>query len=470
MQKGSDIGILGLGPMGHNLALNYASKGFSVSIYNRLEKGKEDIINNFIRNNTQKGMFLGFKDLTSFVASLEVPRKILIMVKAGKAVESVIERLIPLMEKEDIIIDGGNSHYLDTTRRMHAVRKYGIRYIGCGISGGSAGALNGPSMMPGGTRDGWLDVKDLFQSIAAKDNAGVPCCDWIGPEGSGHFVKMVHNGIEYALMQIIAEAYDIMNRALKMPVNEIISLFQDWNEEIIGGYLMEITAIVLSLKENDGKPLIDNVLDCAGQKGTGKDIAISGLEYDVIVSTITEAVNARSLSTLSQRKIEISQNKNNRISDSIIDKNQIIPLLFDSIHCAQLVSIIQGLNLLEKVSKIQSWDINIKKILKIWGKGCIIQSTILKDISTRLKKDTLNDIFIKDISGLKLENFSQAISFGLQHHIPLHVWSAALVYCQAIISPVLPANLIQLQREYFGSHGFEKVNQPGVICHLLESK
>ena len=466
MENRSDIGVLGLGPMGRNLALNCASKGFCVSVYNWLEAGEEHVVDDFIHNNAQKGVLLGFTDLESFVASLKVPRKILIMVKAGKSVENVIERLIPFMDGEEIIIDGGNSHYEDTSRRVREVGKCGVRYIGCGISGGWHGALHGPSMMPGGAEDGWHDIKDLFRAIAAKDDAGVSCCDWIGPEGAGHFVKMVHNGIEYAQLQIIAEAYDMMRRSLQMPNKEIVSLFQEWNEGIIGSYLMEITGTVLALEESNGKPLIENVLDFARQKGTGKDIAICALKHGVVASTITEAVNARFLSGSEHRRIEVSREKTNKSREYQLDKIHVVPKLFDCVYCAQLIAIAQGLELIGKVSEAQSWNLDIQRILAVWGKGCILESGILRDIRVHLKKNSLNNILMEEISGSKLENFTQAVSLGIQSRIPQHVCSAALAYYQALTSPILPANLIQLQREYFGSHGFEKKNNPGTVCHF----
>ena len=468
MQNKNDIGIFGLGPMGRNLALNFLDKGFGVSVYNRLEADEKHVVSDFINKNAKTRTLIGFVDLYQFVISLKKPRKILILVKAGKAVESVIEQIIPLMDKEDVIIDGGNSHYADTTQRVHKVSKYGVHYIGCGISGGWYGALHGPSIMFGGAEDGWNKIKELFREIAAKDDDGIPCCDWIGVDGAGHFVKMAHNGIEYAMMQAIAETYDIMHRVLRISNKEISMIFHEWDQDILGSYLMGITAKVLATEDNNGMPLIESVLDRSKQKGTGRDIAICGLEYGVVVSVITEAVNARFLSGSKLRRINVLQDKSDRERKYRADQANVLQMLFDTIYCTHLIAIVQGAELIKKVSEVQSWNINIQKVFAVWKNGCIIQSAILKDIHDQLNKIVSTDILIQKISGFKLKNFTQTVSLGVQNQIPMHVCSAALAYYLSLTSNNLPANLIQLQREYFGSHGFERKDNPGILYHLEE--
>jgi 6-phosphogluconate dehydrogenase len=468
MQNKSDIGIFGLGTMGRNLALNFLDKGFRVSVYNRLEADEKYVVTDFINSNPKIQTLIGFVDLYQFVNSLNKPRKILILVKAGKAVKRVIEQIIPLMDKDDIIIDGGNSHYADTTQRVHEVSKFGVYFIGCGISGGWYGALHGPSIMVGGAEGAWNKIKDLFKEIAAKDDANVPCCEWIGSEGSGHFVKMVHNGIEYAMMQIIAETYDIMHKVLGISNKEISKIFHEWNQDTIGGYLVEITAKVLAIEDNSGVPLIENVLDCSKQKGTGRDIAICGLEYGVVVSVITEAVNARFLSGSKQRRSNVSRDKIGWEGKCRLDQANVLQSLFDTIYCTHSIAIVQGVELIIKISEEQSWDINIQKVFAVWGNGCIIQSAILKDIHARLNKIVLDDVLVQKISDSKLKNFIQTVSLGVQNRIPMNVCSTALTYYLSLISNSLPANLIQLQREYFGSHGFERKDNPGIPHHLEE--
>ena len=472
MQNINDIGVLGLGAMGQNLALNFASKGLKVSVYNRVEANEGRVTSDFISQYKNQGSFLGFTDLETFIESLVKPRKIFMMVKAGQALEKVINELSPFLKEGDVLIDGGNSHYFDTEKRVQKFRKHGIGFIGCGISGGTYGALNGPSLMPGGEEISWPNVKDLLQSIAAKGVQGNLCCEWIGPGGSGHFVKMVHNGIEYSLMQIIAETYDFLLKVVLMSNQEVLSVFKEWNEDELGSYLMRITYEVLSLEEEDGKPLIENVLDIVKQKGTGKDIAICALEHGVVVSTITEAVNARFISGMEKSRAKINSSKKVINEDNNLSKGEkeiTVLSLVDSLYCANIISIVQGLKLIKKVSKVKSWNIDISKVLNVWSNGSIIQSKVLQDINIQLKRNSLDEILVQRISQSRINNLIKTVSLAAQHQVPCHVYFAALSYYQALSSSNLPANLIQLQREYFGSHGFEKRTAIGKLSHLERS-
>lgn len=472
MQNLTDIGILGLGSMGQNLALNFASKDLRVAVYNRAEASEENVITDFLIKYKNQGNFEGFTDLETFIDSLAKPRKIFMMVKST-ALEEVIKKLSPLLKEGDVLIDGGNSHYKDTEKRVEKFGKQGIGFIGCGVSGGVSGALTGPCLMPGGEKASWLKVRELLQSISAKDKQGNSCCEWIGPGGSGHFVKMVHNGIEYSMMQIIAEAYDILVKVVLMSNLEILSLFKEWRETELDSYLIGITCEVLSVEEIDGKPLIENVLDIVGQKGTGKDTVISALDNGVVVSAITEAVNARFISSMVKTREKVSESKKvikerNNLSDK--DKKIAVQSLKDGLYCSIVVSIIQGLKLIKEVSKANSWNIEISRVLEAWAHGSIIQSKVLKDINTSLQTSSLNEVLVKEFSQSRIKNLINIVSLAALNQIPLPVHSAVMSYFQALSSSNLPANLIQLQRDYFGSHGFEKKTAKGKLSHLNGEK
>ena len=464
MCEQSDLGVVGLGNMGQNLSKNFARRGIKVSVLNRITAGEQNVVSEFIQQNDSLSCNIsGFKDLELFVNSLKRPRKILLMITAGATVDEVIGSLILLIGKKDIIIDGGNSHYQDTDRRVKSLRDVGIHFIGCGISGGLSGALNGPALMPGGSKEGWDAIKDLFQKISVVEGCTTPYCNLIGPDGSGHFVKMVHNGIEYALMQIIAESYDYLVKLLHLSNEQISSIFEKWNNGLLGGYLMEITYEIITLKDSNGILVLDDVIDSVNQKGTGKDIAICALEHDVVVSTITEAVNARFVSNMNQSRSIFSQKI---ISNAPVDHENVISSLFDCIYCSQLIAISQGIELISEVSRRRSWNIDIRNVLSSWDQGCIIRSKILKNFNFSLENNTLNEFLMSEISSPKLNNFTKSVSLGIQHQVPLPVTSAALAYHQALCSSSLPSNLIQLQRDYFGSHGFEKKSKKGQLSHL----
>jgi 6-phosphogluconate dehydrogenase len=464
----NDVGIYGLGSMGRNLSLNFVDKGFRVSVYNGLETDKKQNAQKFTDDNTSTKTLYGFTNLNEYVFSLTKPRMIIIIVTAGEPVNEVIAQLVPLLDRNDTIIDAGNSHYADTTSRLQKLSKYGIYFIGCGISGGWKGALHGPSVMLGGSAEVSEKVTELFDKVSAKDEHGHPCCKWMGNEGAGHFIKMIHNGIEYAMMQTIAEAYDILKKVLRLSNSEISLIFSDWNREEISGYLISATSNVLSIKDEDGSCLIDHVIDKSLQKGTGKDIAICGLDYGVNVSVIIEAVNARFLSVSELRNNNNQYTNNANAINDKLDHEAVVNNLLDTIYCSHLTSIIQGIDLIQKVSGAQSWDISVDKVFAAWKNGCIIKTDVINDISALLNEYTLAEIMVRRIDVTRLDSLVGIVTLGAKTLIPLPASSATLNYLLAIVSNSLPSNLIQLQREYFGSHGFELKGNPGTLRHLKD--
>jgi 6-phosphogluconate dehydrogenase len=469
-----DIGIYGLGIMGQNLALNLERNGFSVSVFNRIEAGEERVVDDFISNRCHGKKIILAGNENNFINNINPPRKIIVLVKAGAAVDEVIERLIPFLEVDDIIIDGGNSHYKDTARRILKHTQRGLLFIGCGISGGSDGALNGPSMMPGGSLQAWEKIKSIFQKIAAKSEDGAPCCDWIGPEGSGHFVKMVHNGVEYALMQVLAESFDVMKRMLSMSIDEINCLFSAWNEGALNSYLLEITINILKIIDKDGQPLVENMLDCAEQKGTGKDIAISALELGVPVTAISEALNARFISCMINER-RCASKEYVMPGKYAGDKKTLLKALHDAVYCSEFIAYAQGFSLIARASVEYNWNLDPVKIARIWRSGCIIQSNILNDImathtETGLENILLQPYFIRAINRKQI-NWRYAIITAIQHGIPIPSLSSSLSYFDSFRSERLPANLIQAQRDYFGAHGFERVDaRRGIFFNIERGK
>lgn len=469
-----DIGIYGLGIMGQNLAINFANRGFSVSVFNRMEAGEENVADTFISNRCQGKKIIGAGDKKGFVDSVKQPRKIIVLVKAGTAVDEVIDQLIPFLEAGDIVIDGGNSHYRDTARRLAKLESVGLLFVGCGISGGGDGALNGPSIMPGGSFRAWGKIQHMFQAIAAKCEDGDPCCDWIGPEGAGHFVKMAHNGIEYALMQLIAESYDVMKRLLSMSTDEINSVVSAWNEELLHGYLLGITGDILKMTGEDGRPLVESILDCAEQKGTGKDISISALELGVASTAINESINARFISCMINERRGASK-EFMRPEQFAGDKEALLKALHDAIYCSQFIAYAQGFLLIAGASAEYNWNLDLAKIARIWRSGCIIQSDILNDIAATLKRTGLDNILLEphfiEIINRKQINWRCAIITAMQHGIPIPALSSTLAFFDGFCSEKLPANLIQAQRDYFGAHGYERLDAPrGVFFHIGRGK
>ena len=440
--------------MGRNIALNIANKDFRVSVCNREEGEEYNAVQDFI--NTEKHSNIkGYLNIKEFVLSLERPRKVLIMVTAGTAVDHVVLQLLKHMDHNDIIIDGGNSNYIDTQKR---VDKHNIRYLGCGVSGGQYGALNGPSMMLGGSNSAWLEVQNLFKSIASKREDGSPCCYWFGEGGAGHFIKMVHNGIEYAMMQAIAEAYDILRKVLFMSNVDISLLFEKWNNQELNSYLMQASSRVLSIKERQGY-LVDGVIDRSNQKGTGIDFAICSLRYGVATPTIIEAINSRFVSCSEYRM------PGGRQQD--IDKyNGIEKAIFDSIYCSYIVAFFQGMSLIQEASNINSWDVDLGEVVSVWDEGCIVKSSIFKKMSECLQPSLSIQMLINEKRKARFKSLSKVVTVGAESGIPVSVFSSALNYYYSILADELPANLIQLQREYFGSHGFERVKEPGKLYHF----
>ncbi len=472
MEKLSDIGIIGLAVMGENLALNMESKGFRVSVFNRTVPGVEEgVVDRFINGRGKNGKFIGTSDLGSFVKTIRVPRKIMIMVKAGKPVDEIIGQLLPLMDKGDVIIDGGNSHFLDTIRRVKEVEKQGMLFVGTGISGGEEGALLGPSIMPGGSSGAWRLVKPILQSIAAKLEDNRPCCDWVGEDGAGHFVKMVHNGIEYGDMQLISEAYHIMRDLLSMSADRMSDVFREWNEGELKSYLIEITADILATKDDEGVPLLDKILDTAGQKGTGKWAAITAMEIGVPLTLTGEAVFARSLSALKEERVEASKILKGPILLFSGNLSEFISDLRDAVYASKIISYAQGYTLIKMAAKEYNWSLNYGGIALMWRGGCIIRSVFLDKIREAYEKNPtitnlLLDPFFKGKMDKAQKGLRNIVAIAASNGIPIPAISSALSYYDAYRSEKLPANLLQAQRDYFGAHTYERTDKPrGLFFH-----
>ncbi len=461
MKQKADIGLIGLAVMGENLVLNMESKGYTVAVFNRtVEK-----VENFVNGRGAGKNFIGAASLEELVNSLESPRKVMMLVKAGKPVDDFIENLLPLLEPGDIIIDGGNSHYPDTVRRTAYVESKGLLYVGTGVSGGEEGALNGPSMMPGGSAKAWPFVKDIFQSISAKVEDGAPCCDWVGADGAGHYVKMVHNGIEYGDMQIINEAYHIMKDLLGMDAFEQHEIFKKWNEGKLDSYLIEITRDILAFKDEDGSPLVEKILDTAGQKGTGKWTATSALDIGIPLTLIAESVFSRTLSAQKDLRVEASKVLSGPTPNFKGDKEQFIKDLEEAIYASKIVSYAQGYNLLMEAAKEHNWDLDYGSIALMWRGGCIIRSVFLKDIKVAFEKNPslpnlLLDPFFKEEVEKAQAGWRRVAATAMENGIPIPAITAALNYFDGFRTERLPANLLQAQRDYFGAHMYERVDKP----------
>lgn len=472
MDKG-DIGIYGLGTMGQNLALNFANHGFSVAVFNRKEGKERKVVSDFIAGKGVGKKIYGAVDLADFINYLKRPRKIMVMVKAGAPVDAVIEQFIPLLSAGDVIIDGGNSHYADTLRRLTSLESRKILFVGCGISGGSQGALKGPALMPSGSSTAWKKIKPMFEAIAAKNDKGKPCCVWFGPQGSGHFIKMVHNAIEYALMQLLAESYDTMKRMLALSNEEITKVVLEWNEGVLRSYLLAITGDILKMKDSDGSWLVDNILDFAEQKGTGKDISIIAIELGVPAITLSVAVNARFISG----EVKIRRLIAKRFTGSRQfrgNKNELLQALAHGLYCSQLIVYAQGFSLIAAASARHSWNINSVKIAQIWENSSIIRSRLLSDIARVFEKKPAVDIllnpYFRKIIKQKQTNWRYAVANALEYGIPVPALSSALTYFDSFRSECLPANLIQAQRDYFGAHGFKRRKaRPESLFHIKKS-
>lgn len=461
MKNKADIGLIGLAVMGENLVLNMERNGFTVAVYNRTTEK----VDNFINGRGKGKNIIGCHSIEELVSSLETPRKIMLMVKAGKPVDDFIQLLISHLEKGDIIIDGGNSHFPDTIRRTKYLEEKGLMFIGTGVSGGEEGALNGPSIMPGGSPKAWQFVKPIFQSIAAKVEDGTPCCDWVGENGAGHFVKMVHNGIEYGDMQLITEAYQIMKDLLGMNADEMHQVFKEWNEGELQSYLIEITRDILAFKDEDGQPLVDKILDTAGQKGTGKWTVIASLDTGSPLTLIGEAVYARSLSALKDDRVEASKILTGPKPKFEGNKTAFIEDLRKALYASKLVSYAQGYVLMKYAAKEFGWNLNYGGIALMWRGGCIIRSSFLGKIKEAFDKNPelnnlLLDPFFKEKILSSQEAWRRVVSTAVTNGIWIPALSTALNYFDGYRNDRLPANLLQAQRDYFGAHTYERIDKP----------
>ncbi len=456
----ADIGLIGLAVMGENLVLNMESHGFTVAVYNRTVSK----VDNFINGRGKGKNLIGTHSIEELIANLKSPRKIMLMVKAGKPVDDFIELLVPHLEKGDIIIDGGNSHFPDTIRRTKYLEDKGFLYIGTGVSGGEEGALKGPSIMPGGSPQAWQHVKPIFQAIAAKVEDGTPCCDWVGENGAGHFVKMVHNGIEYGDMQLICEAYQIMKDLLGLSYEEMHSVFEEWNKGELNSYLIEITRDILNFKEN-GKPLVEYILDTAGQKGTGKWTVFASLDIGAPLTLIGEAVYGRTLSALKEERVEASKILTGPKLKFEGDKKQFIEDLMKALYASKIISYAQGYVLMRDAAKEYGWNLNYGGIALMWRGGCIIRSVFLGKIKEAFDKNpSLTNLllapFFKEKIETSQESWRKVISTAVLNGIWVPAMSTALNYFDGFRNSRLPANLLQAQRDYFGAHTYERVDKP----------
>ncbi len=455
----ASIGLIGLAVMGENLVLNLESKGYSVAVYNR----STSKVDSFMEGRAKGKNIVGTHSLKELVASLETPRKVMMMVKAGKPVDDTIETLIPLLEQGDIIIDGGNSNYEDSDRRMALVESKGLLYIGTGVSGGEEGALKGPSIMPGGSKKAWPAIKEMFQAISAHVD-GKPCCDWIGPGGAGHFVKMVHNGIEYGDMQLICEVYDLMHRYLGLSNAEMQEVFATWNKGELDSYLIEITADILGYKDEDGSPLVNSILDTAGQKGTGKWTGIAALHAGIPLTLIVESVFARSVSSQKDERVAASKVFPPKKIELTHEKKAFIEELGKALFAAKIISYAQGFSLIKSSGASNKWDLDLSSIALLWRGGCIIRSAFLDEISQAFEKkgeldNLIMDPYFTEILNANQQSLRDVVATAAQNGIPAPSLSAALSWFDSYRSERLPANLLQAQRDYFGAHTYERVDK-----------
>lgn len=487
MKEKSDIGLIGLAVMGQNLALNIADHGFQISVYNRTVEKTEKFVAD---HPDTPGGLIGSKTLEEFVQSLERPRKIIILVQAGKATDAVIDSLTPLLETDDIIIDGGNALWTDTIRREAALKQKGLRFIGSGVSGGEEGARFGPSLMPGGDKNAYKHIEPIWKAIAAKVDAktgkpltgaapgkpvkgGVPCTAYIGENGAGHYVKMIHNGIEYGDMQMICEAYALMKGILGLKPREMSEIFAEWNQGALDSFLIEITADILQQKDPvTGKPFVDVVLDTAGQKGTGKWTSVNALDMGVPAPTIAEAVFTRCMSAIKDERVAASKSLKGPQAKYKGKTKALLAAIHDALYCSKICSYAQGFQLMRAAQEEYNWKLNFGQIAQIWRGGCIIRAAFLQKITEayarnpKLANLLLDPYFRKTIAKAQ-ENWRRVVALAAEHGIPTPTFSSALAYYDGYRSARLPANLLQAQRDYFGAHTYERVDQPrGKFFHL----
>ncbi|CAD7077563.1 unnamed protein product [Hermetia illucens] len=464
MSKKADIALIGLAVMGQNLILNMDSKGFVVCAYNRTV----DKVTHFLNNEAKGTNIIGATSLQDMVNKLKTPRKVMMLVKAGSAVDDFIAQLVPLLSPGDVIIDGGNSEYQDTARRCNELKSKGLLFVGSGVSGGEEGARYGPSLMPGGHPEAWPLIKDIFQSICAK-SGNEPCCEWVGEGGAGHFVKMVHNGIEYGDMQLICEAYDLMKR-LGLTQEEMAKEFDKWNREELDSFLIEITRDILKYKDGSG-PLLERIRDTAGQKGTGKWTAIAALQYGVPVTLIGEAVFSRCLSALKDERVKASKVlQGSDAKPAVKDKAEFLNHIKHALYCSKIVSYAQGFMLMREAAKENGWNLNYGGIALMWRGGCIIRSVFLGNIKDAFKRNPdLSNLLLDDFFKKAIEkgqhSWRQVVSNAILWGVPVPALSTALTFYDGYRSERLPANLLQAQRDYFGAHTYELLGQEGKFVH-----
>ncbi|MEZ0256518.1 MAG: decarboxylating NADP(+)-dependent phosphogluconate dehydrogenase [Chthoniobacter sp.] len=461
MEPTADIAVIGLAVMGQNLIMNMNDHGFTVAAYNRTTAKVDE----FLANEAKGSKVIGVYSIEEMVKNLKRPRRVMLMVKAGKPVDEFIEHLLPHLEPGDIIIDGGNSLFDDTSRRVKYVESKGLLYIGTGVSGGEEGARNGPSIMPGGSPAAWPHVKDIFQSIAAKVADGSPCCDWVGEGGAGHYVKMVHNGIEYGDMQLICEAYQLMKDGLGMTPDEMSAVFAEWNKGDLDSYLIEITRDILAKKDEDGSPLVEKILDTAGQKGTGKWTVISSADLGIPITLMAEAVYGRCVSSMKDLRVEAAKSfkpGNPKISG---DRAAFVKDISHALYASKIVSYAQGYMLMAAAGEQNKWNLNFGGIALMWRGGCIIRSAFLGDIKAAFDKNKkLNNLllapFFKKAIKSSQRGWLKVVSTAVKKGIPVPAFSTALAFFDGFRSERLPANLLQAQRDYFGAHTYERIDKP----------
>jgi 6-phosphogluconate dehydrogenase len=463
MEKAScDIGLIGLAVMGQNLVLNMNDHGYKVAVFNRTVSKVDD----FLADEAKGTQVAGAHSIEEMCGMLKLPRRVMIMVKAGDVVDHTIDQVLPFLEKGDIIIDGGNSLFTDSNRRTKDLAAKGILFVGTGVSGGEEGARFGPSIMPGGNPDAWPHVKEIFQAIAAKVDDGTPCCDWVGEDGAGHYVKMVHNGIEYGDIQLICEAYQLLKDALGLTADELHEIFAEWNKGELDSYLVEISTTIFAKKDDDGQPMIDKILDTAGQKGTGKWTAISALDLGMPLTLIGESVFARCLSALKDERVQAAKVLTGPAkTKSVAEKKEFIEDVRRALYCSKMISYAQGYMLLRAAEKDQAWHLNMGGIALMWRGGCIIRSVFLGNIKAAFDKNpSLANLLLDDFFSAALNKYQASWRKGIIHAIeigvPTPAFSTALAFYDGYRTERLPANLLQAQRDFFGAHTYERVDKP----------
>lgn len=463
----AEIGLIGLAVMGENLVMNMESKGFTIAVYNR----STEKVDNFINGRAKDKKIIGCRSVEELVQALEKPRKVMMMIRAGQAVDDMIDQLLPLLEPGDVIIDGGNSYFKDTIRRTAEVTEKGLLYVGTGVSGGEEGALNGPCLMPGGNKEAWKLLKPIFTAISAKVEGDIPCCEWIGENGAGHFVKMVHNGIEYGDMQLICEAYQMMRDGMGMSSAQMHKVFEAWNHSELDSYLMEITADIMGHQDENGETTVEKILDVAGQKGTGKWTCIAALDEKVPLTLINEAVASRCISDMKEERVQAgkSYERSNKIIADV--KEEFIEDIRKALYASKIISYAQGYSLMRSAAKEYDWDLKFGNIALIWRGGCIIRSAFLGKIKEAFDRDPnlsnlILDPYFKSVIEDCLPSWRKVVATATEYGIPMPAMNAALSWFDSYTCANLPANLLQAQRDYFGAHMYERIDRPrGEMYH-----